>query len=132
MTLNDQQQALLQKLLKQRFYVLRDEISQELLASDDQNYIDLAGQVRDSAEESLADLIRDIDHAIVGLHIDEIRAIDAALLRMAHGTYGLCVDCEAPIKIDRLEVQPTASRCHDCQIKWESKPGRTTGGGATL
>lgn len=37
--------------------------------------------------------------------------IDAALQRMEEGTYGLCEDCEEPIAVKRLELNPTARFC---------------------
>jgi DnaK suppressor protein len=47
------------------------------------------------------------------------RQIDAALQGLKAGTYGLCVDCQHPIKEGRLKVQPYARRCLDCQADAE-------------
>lgn len=47
------------------------------------------------------------------------RQIDAALQGLRAGTYGLCVDCEHPIKEGRLKVQPFARRCLTCQADAE-------------
>ena len=88
--------------------------------------------VHDTGEASVADLLEDVELATVDRHIDEIRDIDAALLRIAHGTYGSCIDCEGPIESRRLEVQPTARRCHACQTKLEDKPVSETGRGPSL
>jgi DnaK suppressor protein len=41
--------------------------------------------------------------------------IDAALDRIAAGTYGLCVHCGAVIPEERLEFRPFASGCVSCQ-----------------
>ena len=46
---------------------------------------------------------------------DTITAIDAALDRIAAGTYGLCVHCGAAISEERLEFRPFASGCVSCQ-----------------
>jgi RNA polymerase-binding transcription factor DksA len=43
-----------------------------------------------------------------------IGRIDAALDRLARGTYGACVTCQAPIEIERLEAAPEAERCGRC------------------
>jgi DnaK suppressor protein len=40
---------------------------------------------------------------------------DRALERLAAGSYGSCVACEAPIDRDRLEVLPAAALCMRCQ-----------------
>ena len=63
----------LKEHLTQRFYNLRKEISQELLASDDEQYIRLAGEVNDTGDRSVADLLVDINLAVLDQHINEIR-----------------------------------------------------------
>jgi DnaK suppressor protein len=106
-------------LLKERFCDLREEIRLELLRSDDEHFIDLAGQVHDLEEESVADLLVDLNLAILDLHIEEIRDIDASLMRIAHGGYGVCVDCKSEISIERLNACITAQRCTRCQTAYE-------------
>lgn len=44
----------------------------------------------------------------------EIAAIDAALGRIAAGTYGQCAVCGGEIASARLEAMPTATRCVAC------------------
>ena len=44
-----------------------------------------------------------------------IAEIDAALDRIAGGSYGLCVHCETAIPEKRLEIRPFASGCVSCQ-----------------
>jgi RNA polymerase-binding protein DksA len=48
-----------------------------------------------------------------------IAEIDAALARVAEGTYGECEECENPIPIARLRAIPTARRCVECQAAAE-------------
>lgn len=43
-----------------------------------------------------------------------IEDIDAALDRIADDTFGMCVDCEEEIPVERLRVIPTAVRCVEC------------------
>lgn len=105
----------LQQRLKARYAETRKEISAELLRSDEERYANLADAVRDSGDDALADVLVDIELAAVDRHVQEIRAIDAALLRIADGSYGVCSDCEAPISVERLQAQPTAQRCVICQ-----------------
>ncbi|MET4780733.1 TraR/DksA C4-type zinc finger protein [Glaciihabitans sp. UYNi722] len=40
--------------------------------------------------------------------------VDAALLRMDDGSYGICINCDGPIGFARLEAQPAAMLCIDC------------------
>ena len=44
-----------------------------------------------------------------------VAEIDAALERIAAGTYGLCVHCGGAIPEERLEFRPFASGCVSCQ-----------------
>ena len=53
---------------------------------------------------------------IESVALKEIAAIDAALKRIAAGTYGICVECGAPIASKRLEAVPTALRCVSCKV----------------
>ncbi|MGZ5045079.1 MAG: TraR/DksA family transcriptional regulator [Methylobacter sp.] len=101
--------------LNDRFIALRREISAELLRSDEESYVDLAGRVRDSGDAALADLLVDIKLASIDRHVQEIRDIDAALMRIATGNYGQCSDCQEPIAIERLTAYPAAQRCIVCQ-----------------
>jgi RNA polymerase-binding transcription factor DksA len=117
--LTEKQLLEFKQTLKDRFYNLRDEIRLELLRSDEQHFIDLAGLVHDIEEESVADLLVDIDLAIVDMHIDEIRAIDAALIRIAEGSYGVCMDCGSEIILERMKANPIAKRCTRCQSSYE-------------
>lgn len=107
------------KKLDGRFFELREEIRLELLQSADQQFIDLAGQVHDRAEESVADLLVDLQLANIDRHIQEIRDIDAALIRIAAAGYGVCVDCGSSIAVDRLQAYATAKRCLPCQVEYE-------------
>lgn len=109
----------LKSKLEERSRVLREEIRQELLDSDEEHYIDLAGQVHDLEEESVADLLVDLDLAIIDMHIDEIRDIEAAIRRLQVGAYGVCIECDDEVEVARLRAYPTAKRCLPCQQNYE-------------
>ncbi len=51
------------------------------------------------------------------------RVLDA-LHRLDDGTYGICVDCGAPIDEARLEARPQAARCLACEEKAEQRAAR--------
>ena len=122
--LNQNELRELKHTLTRRFGDLREEIRQELLQSDQAHFIDLAGQVHDLQDESVADLLIDLDLAVIDMHVEEIRDIDAALMRMATGSYGVCRDCESEIELARLNAWPTARRCEPCQSRREREyPG---------
>ncbi len=63
---------------------------------------------------------RDLELALDDHETLELKAIDAALARIAAGTYGQCVDCGTEIAPPRLQAAPQAARCIHCQEKAES------------
>lgn len=50
-----------------------------------------------------------------------LNEIDAALERMEDGTYGTCMNCNQEIPVARLEVEPAAEFCVDCQDQAEAQ-----------
>lgn len=105
--------------LRARAAVLREEIRQALLRSDQEQYVAIAEQARDAEDDSFADLMVDVTLAEVDRDLAELRAIDVALERLAEGTYGRCETCAEEIDRARLEVQPAAVRCLACQADFE-------------
>lgn len=117
--LSKEDAARLKQALLQRQQQLIEEIRDELVRSGEQHYIDLAGRVTDLADESVADLLADLGAAMVDRQVIEMRAIEAALKRLAAGDFGSCIDCGVDIPLARLQAYPTAERCIDCQSKHE-------------
>lgn len=108
-----------EQVLEARRKTLLDEIRTELLQSDDERYLELAGRVHDVADSSAADLLVDLSLASIDQHIEELRDIEAAWLRIAARSYGICVHCGEPIALERLQAYPTARRCLRCQQAYE-------------
>lgn len=48
---------------------------------------------------------------------DEVEQVEAALVRMDAGTYGVCADCGRSIPVARLRVRPFAELCVPCAEK---------------
>ncbi|HHC72675.1 MAG TPA: TraR/DksA family transcriptional regulator [Thiotrichales bacterium] len=109
----------LKNLLTIRRTHLLADIHEGLLASEEEHYIDLAGKVHDPAEEAVADLLSDVNLAVIDQHVHELREVEAALRRLEEGHYGRCIDCGGPIGLERLRSQPTAVRCIQCQQVYE-------------
>ena len=116
--------SLKQQLLEAR-QQLRSEIRDELLKADQEQYGDLAGQVHDPADESVADLLVDTNIAVVSRYIAELREVEAALERMNEGSYGLCEECGGEIPFERLKVQPAARRDIEHQERFEKTFGES-------
>ena len=126
-SLDDKQVETLRTAMLARARQLRDEIRQALLRSDSEHYVQIADDVRGLEDESFADLIVDVSLAEIDRDLEELRAIEAAVLRVADGSYGSCEVCERPIEHRRLEVAPQAPRCIDCQTLYERTHFQKTG-----
>ncbi|HBG61074.1 MAG: hypothetical protein A2Y03_11430 [Omnitrophica WOR_2 bacterium GWF2_38_59] len=53
-----------------------------------------------------------------------LQKIDEALVRIDHGTYGLCIATKKPISPARLKAIPYAEYCLEYQEKMEQEQGR--------
>jgi DnaK suppressor protein len=122
--LNQRQQEKIRKRLLDRLDELRADIQRELRKYDDETYGQIADRVADPAERSVADLLVDINVSEIDRDVGEFREIEAGLLRLARGGYGLCVDCEETIEKNRLDLNPAAARCHKCQQAFENTDRR--------
>jgi RNA polymerase-binding protein DksA len=52
--------------------------------------------------------------ALLGQAREHLTRIDAAMSRLADGTYGICERCGQPIAAARLAARPVATTCMDC------------------
>jgi DnaK suppressor protein len=117
--LTSTQLSSLKTALRSRFEALRQSVHEHLLKSDDERTRLLADSVRDAEDESVADLVIDLDLAEIDRDLEELRDVEATLGRMQQNAYGVCSDCRAPIPFERLKAYPTAKRCHRCQTLHE-------------
>lgn len=106
------------KLQAQR-HALYEQVKEHVRESEDDSALELRAQANDEGDLSVADLSRDMKLEQIDREIEQLREVDAAELRMEKGTYGYCVECDREIKPARLQVQPTASRCLECQELFE-------------
>lgn len=106
-------------ILAERHRTLVDEVHEELIDSKDERYQALAGELHDSAEESVADLISNLHYRRVDQLAQELYGVEGAMARLRNGSYGICEECGTEISVERLHAVPTASRCIDCQERHE-------------
>lgn len=84
--------------------------------SDIERGNDNAASDSDASEESSHDRFA----AMVEELTNRRSEIDAALVRIADGTYGFCTNCKEMIDTDRLAILPTATLCLSCEQKKKS------------
>jgi phage/conjugal plasmid C-4 type zinc finger TraR family protein len=92
-----EQREALQRQLRQREAVLREEIG----------------------EDRMADLDREPEAAALERDVVELRDVERALGHLHTPEFGICVDCGTDIPYARLHAQPSAARCVACQAKVE-------------
>lgn len=119
----EQRQTLLRALEAQR-EALREEIHSEVLAADLHRAEDIADRVRDPGDEAVVDLLADLEYAEIDRHVHSLREVETAIRAWHEGGYGLCRDCDQAIPFARLEANPSAIRCIDCQAVSEQAGGR--------
>jgi len=79
----------------------------------------------DEAEASASDLQQEVGITLTEMTAAVLRRVDEALVRLAHGLYGVCVECEAEIPTKRLTALPFAVRCRECEELREAGASRT-------
>ena len=95
--------------------IIGDVMSAESLPGEDQTE---AADELSSADQHPADSATDTqnreqDESIVDSVRAQLRDVDAALERVAGGTYGRCTACGRPIGSERLEALPATAYCID-------------------
>ncbi len=86
--------------LKARIARIEDELEQPLSDSFSEQAV----------EREDSEVLEDLGAA----GVQEVRMIEAALDRVANGTYGTCARCGDPISEERLDVLPQTPLCRDC------------------
>lgn len=62
---------------------------------------------------------REVNDRLVQLLSENREQVERALHRLAEGKYGECEDCGNRIPTERLRFRPEATRCVDCQGRWD-------------
>jgi RNA polymerase-binding protein DksA len=119
MALTPAQAKELQATVEQRRAILLAEVSDDLSKLREDGMDNLVGAVPDSADESVASLIADLDQAEASRDIAELQMLEAARARMKEGSYGICINCGQDIGYARLRANPAAERCIQCQTLYE-------------
>jgi DnaK suppressor protein len=78
--------------------------------------LDYAEVVSDSFTEGM----------IANHQLDELKQIDASLVRIKAGTYGTCEMCGITIPIGRLKAKPFARYCTECREAYENEQKKSS------
>ena len=72
---------------------------------------------------------RDLAVSLLNRESQMFRRVQAALRRTEDGTYGICLNCEDPIKPKRLQAVPWAELCLECQERSDLRAAGVPGTG---
>jgi DnaK suppressor protein len=99
--------------LATRLHAQHDAIMQQLTALDQQT------RTPDADDAPQLDGAHEVDATLSEIERFELAQVSQALLRVNSQGYGVCVNCGAEIPLRRLEAEPQASRCRECQAQLE-------------
>jgi RNA polymerase-binding transcription factor DksA len=119
MTLTSRQTAELRRALEARRAALTEELARDASRAHDEAYAEVAGTAPDIGDQSVADLVADINQAELSRDLGELAQVEAALERIKRGSHGVCLDCGDDIAYARLQAEPAAARCVPCQGRRE-------------
>ena len=120
--LTKEQIGTLQARLQQDRAAALGTVQDEIQRAGDPDDLSLEKIPSDAGDRSEADLETDTTISMAQRHAAELQEIDAALARIADGSYGVCEECGGNIGAPRLEAQPTARLCIACQEQVEQRP----------
>jgi RNA polymerase-binding protein DksA len=91
-----------------------EKITEHVKHSDEPLSRDFAEQATEAENDQVMDALGNAARL-------EAAQIEHALARIDGGEYGLCAECGAPIRKERLEALPFTAKCIDCAAKDEQK-----------
>lgn len=125
----DQRAAILAQLparLRQRREELAAALSTRLHHDGQEEHVEagLPRRAEETDDDAAAETQRERDLTDLARMTSELGQLDAVLLRAAAGELGDCTDCGDPIDAARLNVNPAALRCAECQQLIERRQAR--------
>ncbi len=99
---------------RRRLLEERDELKRDIVGRTELPPTFEDNGVLDSADSSVREHSMDLEGRLIAMKSDRLEQINAALQRIDHGTYGVCVKCKKEIDPKRLDAEPAAMTCMDC------------------
>ncbi len=113
--------------LNERQQTLTAAIAEERRRIDNEALPQLDADVGDQVDQAFVMTSVEMERGLIDRYTGELVKIAAVRERLASGVFGQCIDCGEPIGAARLQAQPTAVRCTDCQWRHEKIVDITTG-----
>ncbi|MFZ6726862.1 TraR/DksA family transcriptional regulator [Undibacterium sp. MH2W] len=109
-----------QALLKSKLDAMKQDIQAELRQHNPQQFAQDGG----AGDGVVTDVLHHDAMSQYLHHHAEWQALQRAQARLSENIADICRECGAPIPFARLEVEPTAERCIQCQAAIESDDQR--------
>lgn len=125
----DPREAVLAQL-PARLRLRRDELTAALNARlhhdghEEHEEAGLPRRAEETDDDAAAETQRERDLTDLARMTSELAQVDAVLQRAAEGELGDCAECGDPIETARLNVNPAALRCAECQQLIERRQAR--------
>jgi DnaK suppressor protein len=110
----------LKQMLSKRRHEMQDDVQSRMRVGRAERTNDVC----DNLEHSDADSQGDIGFMLIQMRAETLIRIDDALVRLAAGQYGSCVECDDEISERRLRALPFAECCQACEERREQRAGR--------
>ncbi len=110
-----------------RQQALQESIAEERHRIDTEALSQLDAEVGDQVDQAFVMASVEMERGLIDRYTQELERIAAVRERLASGVFGICIDCGEPIGAARLQAQPTAVRCTDCQWRHEKIVDIATG-----
>jgi RNA polymerase-binding transcription factor DksA len=121
MSLTPTQSQALKQLIDDRADQVLQNIRNTLPKPADETTLERTGVSQDEVDDATTNAEEHLNHTMHRHYVGELRLIDAARERVDKGLIDCCVDCGNEIGYERLNVQPFAVRCVDCQEVYERR-----------
>ena len=105
----------LRRQLDERERELRTKIVDERNRVQDEAFAQLDG-VGDLVDRAFLTTQVSMERDLIDRCMNQLDEIARTHDRIANGDIGICVDCDEPIESERLDANPVASRCTECQM----------------
>ena len=128
-SLTDSQKEEIRDLLQQRKVVIEGELRKGFSRFLEGSAEDTTVVDTEIGGESHVDTGKEMSFQVMSRRTWELKQIKEALLRLRTGEYGICDECESPIRFERLKAMPFAQLCRNCQQESEKKLRERQGDG---
>jgi len=107
-----------ERLLERKRRLWR-EVKDNLKSNIGDGYQEMLATARDEEDQASVSHLAETHLSLLGPKRQELEAIEEALQRLEHGTYGICESCGCAIEPRRLEVMPETPFCRNCMSQKE-------------